>query len=176
MPPLREITPTVFPGIGSLNHSRALAARPPIMPITPWPGLITPNVLGPMKRASCSLALAAMAMASHSGTRSGTSSSIFTPASIASTAAGLTSLAGTKTTEMSISPTLVDRFADGVEDGHAFHILAALAGRAAGDDVGAEFAHELGAGAAFAAGDALHEHAFGSINDDGHDSGSVSRW
>ena len=94
------MTPT-GPG---LNHALADSARPPIMPTTARPGEMTPSVLGPTNRAPCSSAAAAIAMASQTGTRSGTRTTVFTPASMASMAADFTRRAGTKTTETSIGP------------------------------------------------------------------------
>ncbi len=61
------------------------------------------------------------------------------------------------------------RVGDGVEDGHAVGVLAALAGRDAGHDVGAEGAHLLGVEAALTAGDALDEDAAGAVDEDAHD-------
>ncbi len=105
MPPLRDTTPTVRPGLGSLNHRRAASARPPIIPTTALPGLRTPSVLGPTKHAPWSFATAAICIVSHKGTRSGTSTNNVMPASIASIVASLTSGAGTKITEISTAPT-----------------------------------------------------------------------
>ena len=103
MPPERLITPTPF-GTPGLNHCRALSARPPIIPTTPLPGLSTPRVLGPRNVAPFVLAAAAISIASHTGTRSGTSTASLIPASMAEMAASFTPAAGTKTTEISISP------------------------------------------------------------------------
>ena len=103
MPPERLITPTPL-GTPGLNHCRALSARPPIMPTTPLPGLNTPSVFGPRNIAPFALAAAAISMASHTGTRSGTSTASLIPASMAEMAASFTPAAGTKTTETSISP------------------------------------------------------------------------
>ena len=87
-----------------LNHCRALSARPPIMPTTPLPGLNTPSVFGPTNIAPFALAAAAISIASHTGTRSGTSTVSLIPASIAEMAASFTPAAGTKSTEISILP------------------------------------------------------------------------
>src|SRR5881396_1498521 len=103
MPPERLITPTPF-GTPGLNHCRALSARPPIMPTTPLPGLNAPSVFGPRNIAPFAFAAAAISIASHTGTRSGTKTVSLIPPSIAETAASFTPAAGTKTTEMSISP------------------------------------------------------------------------
>ena len=103
IPPERLITPTPF-GMPGLNHCRALSARPPIIPTTPLPGLNTPSVFGPRNVAPFALAAAAISIASHTGTRSGTSTVSLIPASIAEIAAFFRPPAGTKTTEMSIFP------------------------------------------------------------------------
>ena len=103
MPPERLITPTPF-GMPGLNHCRALSARPPIMPITPLPGLSAPSVFGPRNIAPFAFAAVAISIASQTGTRSGTNTVSLIPASIAEMAAAFTPAAGTKTTEMSISP------------------------------------------------------------------------
>ena len=103
MPPERLITPTPL-GTPGLNHCLALSARPPIIPTTPFPGLNAPSVFGPRNIAPFALAAAAISMASHTGTRSGTSTASLIPASMAEMAASFTPAAGTKTTETSISP------------------------------------------------------------------------
>ena len=103
IPPERLITPTPF-GTPGLNHCRALSARPPIMPTTALPGLNAPSVFGPRNIASFAFAAAAISIASHTGTRSGTSTASLIPASIAEIAASFTPAAGTKTTETSILP------------------------------------------------------------------------
>ena len=103
MPPERLITPTPF-GRPGLNHCRALSARPPIMPTTALPGLNAPSVFGPRNIAPCAFAAAAISMASHTGTRSGTRTVSLIPAVIAEIAASLTPAAGTKSTETSMLP------------------------------------------------------------------------
>src|SRR5437764_902438 len=89
-------------GVPGLNHSRALSARPPIMPTTALPGLKTPSVFGPTNIAPLAFAAAAISIASHTGTRSGTSTVSLIPDSIAAIAASFTPAAGTNKTEMSI--------------------------------------------------------------------------
>ncbi len=67
-------------------------------------------------------------------------------------------------------PGLFHRLGDGVEDGNlAFKELAALAGRDAGDDLGAVGEAELGVPGAEAAGDALDQDAGLGSDEDGHD-------
>ncbi len=65
-------------------------------------------------------------------------------------------------------PGLFPCLLDGVEYRHPFDFLAALAWGDAGHDLGAVFAHELGAGHAFAPGDALNENSFSLVNQYGH--------
>src|SRR5213082_1739671 len=103
MPPERLITPTPF-GIPGLNHCLALSARPPIIPTTPLPGLNTPSVFGARNIAPLGLGAAAISSASHTGTRSGTSTVSLMPALIAEIAASFTPAAGTKSTEISMPP------------------------------------------------------------------------
>jgi hypothetical protein len=74
------------------------------MPTTALPGLKAPSVLGPRNIAPFFFAAAAISMASHTGTRSGTSTVSLIPASIAEMAASFTPAAGTKSTEMSMLP------------------------------------------------------------------------
>src|SRR5664280_2148538 len=59
-----------------------------------------------------------------------------------------------------------------VEHRHAVDDLAALAGRRAGDHVGAGGAHAARVEGALAAGDALDQHAAGLVDEDGHQSAS----
>ena len=65
-------------------------------------------------------------------------------------------------------PDLLLGFLDGVEDGHAEHVLAALAGRTPGHHLRPEVQHELGPGHALAPGDALHDYAFGFVDQYSH--------
>src|SRR5438132_4350395 len=74
------------------------------MPTTAFPVLRTPSVFGPRNVAPLPLVAAAISIASHTGTRSGTSTVSLMPASIAEIAASFTPAAGTKTTETSILP------------------------------------------------------------------------
>ena len=60
---------------------------------------------------------------------------VSTPDSIASSIAGAAKRAGTKIIEV-LAPASLDRLLDRVEDRHALDVLAALAGRDPGDEVG----------------------------------------
>ena len=62
----------------------------------------------------------------------------------------------------------LDGLLAGVEDRHAEHFLAALAGGHAGDDLGAVLHHLLGVEAAFAAGEALDDDFRLGVDKDAH--------
>ena len=107
IPPEREMIPTPVPPApccGGLNHSRADSARPPIIPTTAPPGCpgdAIPKVFGPTKFAPFAFAAFAITIASHTGTRSATSTTSLMPALIASSAASFTPAAGTNSTDTS---------------------------------------------------------------------------
>src|SRR5439155_16056768 len=67
-----------------------------------------------------------------------------------------------------VRPGLLDRLGDGVEDGNALDVLAALPGRDAGDDVGAVVAVAEAMEAALAAGQPLHDETRVPVDDDRH--------
>ena len=66
------------------------------------------------------------------------------------------------------APVSLDRSRDRVEDRDAVDVLAALAGRDAGDDVRAVVAVAQAEEAALAAGQALHEQARVAVDEDRH--------
>ena len=70
---------------------------------------------------------------------------------------------------------LLDGLRDGVEDGDALDVLAALAGRDAGDEVRPVGAVAQAVEAALAAGEALDEEARLAVDDDRQAYGSWSR-
>src|SRR6478736_3779414 len=109
------------------------------MPTTALPGLNAPSVFGPRNIALFAFATAAISIASHTGTRSGTSTASLIPASIAEIAASFTPAAGTNTTEPSILPT-------------EFTASCGV----------------LNAGPPLAARDSLHEHALFLVNQNRH--------
>ena len=66
------------------------------------------------------------------------------------------------------APVSVDRLGDGVEDRDALDVLAALAGRDAGDDLRAVGAVAQAVEAALAAGEALDDELRVAVDDDRH--------
>ena len=78
---------------------------------------------------------------------------VSTPESIASSIAGAAKRAGTKIIEV-LAPASLDRLLDRVEDRHALDVLAALAGRDPGDQVGPVVAVAQAVEGALAAGQA----------------------
>ena len=95
--PLREMTPT-FPG----RKMRGLNAG--MMPTNASPGVTSPAVLGPTMRQPAAPASACMRITSRDGMCSVSTTSSFTPAPIASSAAASAAAGGMNITDTSTPP------------------------------------------------------------------------
>ena len=147
--PLRETTPT-WPRLKTL---------PGMMPTRHSSGVITPGQFGPMRVRPLPRSVRFTVIMSSVGMPSVMQMITLICESAASRMASAAPGAGTKISEQSIGPALLDGLGDGVEDRHAEGRLAAAAGRAAGDDLRAVLDAALGLEAALASGDALDEDA-----------------
>ena len=92
---------------------------------------------------------------------------VWTPESIASSIAAAAKRAGHED-HRGVGAGLGDRLGDRVEDGNAVDVLAALAGRDAGDEVGAVVAVAQAVEGALAAGQAGDDELRVLVDDDAH--------